>query len=47
MSLSVGFLEDPEALRVPAVVVGVCAHVWTYKCMYTSAHTYVESRGLS
>lgn len=47
MSLSVGFLEDPEAVRVPAVGGGVCAHVWAYKCMYTSAHMYVESRGLS
>lgn len=47
MSLSVGFLEDPGALRVPDVVGGVCAHVRAYKCMYTSAHMYVESRGLS
>lgn len=46
MSLSIGFLEDPEAIEVPAVVGGVCAHVCAYKCMYTSAHTYVEIRGL-
>ena len=47
MSLSIGFLEDPEAIGVPAVVGGVCAHVCAYKCMYTSAHTYVEIRDLS
>lgn len=41
MSLSIGFLEDPEAMRVPAVVVGVCAHVCV--CVHISACIHLHT----